>query len=100
MTFIQTPVIDNGNIHEIEFFQGNPESFNGSFERRRVGLVERESPLAQKDTTFVGFNFAIVGQGTIHPSRKLEVMIKEEGKTSIQYYYKRIPQAISRPPYT
>ena len=71
MTFIQTPVIDNGNVHLIQFLKGNPQRLDGALECRRVSLVKGKATFAQKSTPLVGLFFSSFRQGTIHPAGKL-----------------------------
>ena len=71
MTFIQTPIVDNGNVHEVKFLEGNPQGLDGSFQCRRVSLVKSKATLGEQTTTLAGFLLTSFRQGTIDPTSKL-----------------------------
>ena len=71
MTFVQTPVIDNGNVHEIQFLKRNPKGFNGTLECRRVGLVKGKATFVEQTTALASFFFASFREGAIDPASEL-----------------------------
>jgi hypothetical protein len=70
VSLIQSPRILNRNIHEIQFFQYNPKSLDGSFQSTCVGLIKCKSFRSKQSASLVRFLLALGRERTIVPSSK------------------------------
>ena len=57
--FIQSPCIDDGNVHEVHFLQNDPKRFDGTLQGTRVAKVKGEASLLEQDTAGLGLGFSL-----------------------------------------
>src|SRR4030065_2328690 len=87
MTLIETPVVTDGNPHQIHLFKCNPESFDCPSKYRGVGHI--------KDITFPGHDtaclnsllYTLVRKTDINPSGKPVLFIPDTFTMAEQYNF-------------
>ena len=70
MPLVESPCVNNGNVHQIKPLKDNPQSFDGPLQRRRVGQIESEALLLEKLGTGFGLSNTTLGQRNIDPASK------------------------------
>lgn len=75
------PVVDNGNVHEIQLLQANPQGLDRSLQSRCVGLVKGESGFLQQTSALHGFLLSLYGKWAIIPSS--ETIFVVPGRLSV-----------------
>lgn len=74
MPLVQPPSVVDGDVHEVEPLEDNPECFDCSLQRGRVGQIKGEALLLEKLRAGPGFSNSPFGQRDVDPSRK-EVLL-------------------------
>jgi len=70
MSFVEPPVVLDGNPHEVHFVQDDPRSADCPFQHRCENEVERVSLLLKREARFFGFFYALLGKVNIRPPGK------------------------------
>jgi hypothetical protein len=94
MSFIETPSIDDRNVHQIDLLQDNPESLDGTLECTRVGLVKSESFTLEQLSPFVSLFQALLRQRAVNPSREAILVIP--GTLTVTNQHQRVLHVQSR----
>ena len=68
MPLVESPCVNNGNVHQIKPLKDNPQSFDGPLQRRRVGQIEGEALLLEKLGTGLGLSDSTLGQRDVDPT--------------------------------
>src|SRR5687768_18007594 len=68
MTFVQAPAAANGNPHEVELVERNPERTNRSLQQRRIGDIESQSLGLQQPSSVSRFLPAFVRKVDVGPT--------------------------------
>ena len=68
MPLVQSPSVDNGDVHQVKPLKDNPQSFDGPLQRRRVGQIEGEALLLEKLGTGLSLSDSTLGQRDIDPT--------------------------------
>ena len=75
MPLVESPCVNNGNVHQIKPLKDNPQSFDGPLQRRRVGQIEGEALLLEKLGTGLGLSDSTLGQRDINPTSKKILLV-------------------------
>mmetsp|Transcript_3420 Transcript_3420/g.6417 ORF Transcript_3420/g.6417 Transcript_3420/m.6417 type:complete len:298 (+) Transcript_3420:148-1041(+) len=75
VTFIQSPSVDDGNVHEMQFFENNPQGFDGTLQCGSVSHIKGVSCFLQKFGTIVSFLESLLAQRAVVPTSKAILVI-------------------------
>ena len=65
---VETPVVDDRDVHEVELLKNQPKGLNGTLESRGVSLVESESFFLEQLAALDRLGLTGLRQGAVNPT--------------------------------